>query len=168
MAISLEQAYKGAQVAVTVERWLFEDSIRKCESETLYIPIHKGIDDKEMIILRDKGNVLDNNLKGDVKVIISIQNESEFKRDGLNLILEKEITLKDSLCGFTFIIQHLSGKQLRFNNEAGVPIKDGLVKMISNFGMERDNHTGNLCIKFNVKHPEKLTSEQIDRLREIL
>mgnify|MGYP005989669139 CR=1 FL=1 len=168
VAISLEQAYKGDQVAVIVERWLFEDSIRKCESETLYIPIHKGIDDKEMIILRDKGNVLDNNLKGDVKVIISIQNESEFKRDGLNLILEKEITLKDSLCGFTFIIQHLSGKQLRFNNEAGVPIKDGLVKMISNFGMERDNHTGNLCIKFNVKHPEKLTSEQIDRLREIL
>ena len=57
---------------IQIERWLFEDGIRKCENETLYIPIMKGIDDKEMIILREKGNMLDNNLKGDVKIIINI------------------------------------------------------------------------------------------------
>jgi len=34
--------------------------------------------------------------------------------------------------------------------------------------MERENNKGNLCIKFNVKYPEKLTGEQISRLKEIL
>lgn len=168
IVISLEQAYKGDQVAMTIERWLFEDGMRKCENETLYIPIHKGVDDKEMIILREKGNILDNDLKGDVKVVINIQNSSEFKRDGLNLILEKTISLKESLCGFAFIIVHLSGKQLRFNNEIGNTIKDGTIRVISNYGMERESHVGNLCIKFNVIYPEKLTKEQVEKLNEIL
>ena len=142
--------------------------MRKLENETLYIPIHKGIDDKEIIILKDKGNILDNDLKGDVKVVINIQNNSEFKRDGLNLILEKEITLKESLCGFSFMISHLSGKQLRFSNDAGNTIKDGLVRVIANYGVERDNNVGNLCIKFNVIYPEKLTKEQVEKISEIL
>jgi DnaJ-class molecular chaperone len=168
VVISLEQAYKGDQVPIQIERWLFEDGIRKCENETLYIPIRKGIDDKEIIILREKGNVMDANLKGDVKAIISIQNSSEFRREGLNLYMDKEISLKESLCGFEFIIHHISGKQLRFTNETGNTIKDGLIKSIANYGMERDNHKGSLCVKFTVKHPSKLTNEQIEKLKEIL
>ena len=166
--ISLEQAYTGDQIPIQIERWIFENGVRKCENETLYIPITKGVDDKEMIILREKGNITDNNLKGDVKIVINIQNTSAFKRDGLNLHMEKEISLKDALCGFDFLIQHLSGKQLRFNNDVGNPIKDGLVKVIPGFGMERDTNKGNLCIKFTVKYPDRLNNDQIARLKEIL
>ena len=168
LVISLEQAYKGDQMPIQIERWLFEDGIRKCENETLYIPIMKGIDDKEMIILREKGNMLDNNLKGDVKIIINIQNTSIFKREGLNLHLIKEISLKESLCGFSFIINHINGKQLRFNSDSGVPTKDGQIKMIPGFGMERENAKGNLGIKFSIKYPDKLTKEQINKLQELL
>lgn len=168
VVISLEQAYKGDQVPVQIERWLFEDGMRKCESETLYIPIMKGIDDKEIIILREKGNIMDANLKGDVKIIIIIQNSTAFKRSGMNLHMDKEITLKESLCGFEFIINHINGKQLRFNSESGSLVKDGLVKAINGFGMERENNKGNLCIKFNVKYPEKITAEQIKMLQTIL
>lgn len=168
VVISLEQAYKGDQIPVQIERWLFEDDMRKIENETLYIPIMKGIDDKEIIILREKGNILKHDLRGDVKIIINIQNTTEFKRDGLNLHLNKEITLKESLCGFDFIINHISGKQLRFNSESGTPMKDGLIKAIPGFGLERENNKGNLCIKFNVIYPEKLSPEQIKNLKEIL
>ena len=168
LVISLEQAYIGEQMPVQIERWLFEDGIRKCENETLYIPIMKGIDDKEIIILRDKGNILDNNLKGDVKIVINIQNTSIFKREGLNLFLIKDISLKDSLCGFKFLINHINGKQLRFNSDSGVPTKDGQIKMIPGFGMERENTKGNLGIKFNIIYPEKLSTDQINKLQEIL
>jgi DnaJ-class molecular chaperone len=168
IVISLEQAYRGDQIPVPIERWLFEDGIRKCENETIYVPLKKGIDNNEIIILRERGNMLDNNLRGDIKIIVGIQNTSAFQRDGLNLILEKEITLKEALCGFEFIIQHVSGKNLRFNSDKGKVVKDGIVKVIPNFGMERENQTGNLCIKFNVKYPELITDEQIEKLREIL
>jgi DnaJ-class molecular chaperone len=168
IVISLEQAYKGDHVPIQIERWLFEGGIRKCETETLYIPIIKGIDDNEMIILREKGNILSSELKGDVKIVINIQNTTIFKRDGLNLQMEKDISIKESLCGFDFIIHHINGKQLRYTSDAGSPMKDGIVKVISGFGIERENNKGNLCIKFNVKYPEKLTAEQIMRLKEIL
>ena len=167
LVISLEQSYKGDQQPVQIERWIFEDDIRKIENETLYIPIMKGIDDKEIIILRDKGNVMNNTLKGDVKIVITIQNLTNFKRDGLNLHIEKEISLKESLCGFNFIIDHISGKQLRYNSEAGVPTKSGLIKAIPGFGMEREGNKGSLCIKFNIKYPDKLTAEQIEKIKEI-
>ena len=168
ITISLEQAYKGDNIAVDIERWIFEDNIRKMEKETLYVELMKGIDNNEIIIMRDKGNIMSNDNKGDVKIIVNISNSTGFKREGLNLLIEKNITLKESLCGFNFLIPHLSGKQLRFNSDPGIPIKDGLTKVISNFGMMRDKHNGNLCIKFNVLYPDKLTSEQIKKLDEIL
>ena len=168
VVISLEQAYRGDQIPVPIERWLFEDGIRKCENETIYVPLKKGIDNNEIIILRDQGNMLDTNLKGDIKIIVGIQNSSGFKREGLNLILEKEITLKEALCGFEFIIQHVSGKSLRFNSDKGKVLKDGIIKVIPNFGMERDDQVGSLCIKFNVKYPETISEDQIEKLREIL
>jgi DnaJ-class molecular chaperone len=168
VVISLEQAYRGDQIPVPIERWLFEDGIRKFENETIYVPLKKGIDNNEIIILRNKGNVLDNNLKGDIKIIIGIQNNTEFKREGLNLILEKEITLKEALCGFEFIIEHISGKSLRFISDKEKTLKDGIIKVIQNFGMERDEQVGNLCIKFNVKYPETLSHDKIVKLREIL
>ena len=34
--------------------------------------------------------------------------------------------------------------------------------------MERDSHKGNLCVKFTVNHPSKLSPEQIEKLKEIL
>jgi DnaJ-class molecular chaperone len=168
IVISLEQSYKGDQLAVPIERWLFEEGMRKVEKETIYVPIKKGIDNNEIIILREKGNIMDNNLKGDVKIIITIQNSTCFKRDGLNLILEKGISFKESLCGFEFIIEHVNGKNLRFNSESGKVVKDGVIKVIPGFGFERDNAKGNLCIKFNVNYPDVLSEEQINSLKEIL
>ena len=168
VSISMEQSYNGANIPIQIDRWLIEDGVRKCENETVYLPIPKGIDNKEIIILRDSGNVIDNNTKGDIKIIITIENASNFKREGLNLIFNKTITLKESLCGFTFIINHISGKQLRFNSDTGNIIKDNLIKSIPNHGMERDNYKGNLNIKFTIDYPSNLSSEQIEQLEKIL
>ena len=73
----------------------------------MYIDIPCGIDNNEMIILRDKGNILNETIKGDVKIFIKVINDTEFKREGINLILEKNISLKEALCGFSFNIEHL-------------------------------------------------------------
>ena len=35
-------------------------------------------------------------------------------------------------------------------------------------GLKREDHTGNLIIHFHVKFPEKLSDEQITKLKEIL
>ena len=49
----------------------------------------------------EKGNIY-NDLKSDIKVY-KVREHNEFKRNGLQLVLKKHITFKESLCGFKLI-----------------------------------------------------------------
>ena len=104
LTITMDLAFQGGSIPLTVERWHSVNGEKTNETENIYIDIPRGIDNNEMLILREKGNVI-NNIKGDIKIFVVIENQTEFKREGLNLIYEKEITLKDALCGFSFEIK---------------------------------------------------------------
>jgi DnaJ-class molecular chaperone len=168
IVISIEQVLSGASIPIEIERWVLEQGNKVFEKETIYIDIPPGIDENEMIILRDKGNVIDENKKGDIKLTISIQNNTLFKRNGLDLILDKHISLKESLCGFKFDIKHLNGKVYTLNNNKGSIIPPEYKKIYTGMGIPRGEHKGNLVIVFHIDFPEKLSDEQIDKLLEIL
>jgi DnaJ-class molecular chaperone len=174
LTISLEQVLVGTTIPIEIERFIIEGQTKSLEKETLYIPIPKGIDDGEIIVLQDKGNIINhgiNNMpimKGDVKIFIKVDNKTEFKRHGLDLIYEKKISLKDSLCGFSFELKHVNGKMYTINNNIGNIIAPNHKKIIPNMGLTRDNHTGSLVIQFEVQFPEKLSEEAIKQLLEIL
>ena len=138
------------------------------EKETIYIDIPQGIDENEMIILRDRGNVISDQVKGDIKINILIQNNTAFKRSGLDLILDKTITLKEALCGFSFEINYINGKSYTLNNNKGNLIPPGYKKMYPNMGLTRGDHKGSMIIHFNLQFPEKLTDEQIKGIEAIL
>ena len=166
--ISMEQVLCGANVPLDIERWLVENDNKIFEHETIYVNIPKGIDEGEIIILKGKGNIINEQLKGDIKIFIKIQNESIFKRSGLDLILEKNITLKEALCGFSFEIKYINGKNYTLNNNKGNIIPSEFKKIYPNLGLEREGHKGNMIIHFHLEFPESLTEEQIDKLTEIL
>ena len=168
VTIDIEQVFNGGTIPIDVERWIYENNLKVSETETLYVTIPKGIDDNEIIILKDKGNVLNETCKGDVKIFIKIINNTEIKRHGLDLIYEKNISLKDALCGFTFEIKFINGKIYTLNNTSGNIISPEYKKVIPNMGLTRDSYTGNLIIIFHVEFPEKLTNEQIKKINEIL
>jgi DnaJ-class molecular chaperone len=166
--ISLGKAYTGYNMPIEITRWIVEGDVKREETETIYIPIPAGIDNNEIIILRDKGNVLSESNKGDIKVFIKIQNETEFVRNGLDLILNKTIGLKDALCGFVFDMTFLDGRIFKLNNNVGNIITHNYNKVIPGMGMKRDDHTGNLLINFTVTFPEQLSMEQVEALQKIL
>jgi DnaJ-class molecular chaperone len=168
LEIKIEQVLTGVTMPIEIERWLIENGLKLYEKETIYVNVPKGIDDNEMIMLREKGNSLGEDCKGDIKVFIKVVNQSEFLRNGLNLIYEKTIQLKEALCGFSFEMRYLNGKHYTINNNRGNIIPPHFVKVIPNMGIERDGNKGALHIHFKVVFPETLTSEQIDRLVEIL
>jgi DnaJ-class molecular chaperone len=166
--ILLEQVLTGANVKLEIERWIIENGVKVNEVETIYVPIPEGIDENELIILRDKGNVLNENIKGDVKIFVKIINNTLFTRNGLDLIFDKKITLKESLCGFTFDIKYLNGKNYTLNNNKGNIIPPNYKKVYPNMGLSRGEHKGILIINFQVDFPEILTDEQINKISEIL
>ena len=166
--ITLSKAYTGYNMPIEITRWIVENDLKREETETIYLPIPRGVDNNEIIIIREKGNSLSENNKGDIKVFIKIQNDTEFERNGLDLILNKTISLKDALCGFVFDMNYLDGRVFKLNNNAGNIVTHNYNKVIQGLGMKREEHTGNLIINFSVTFPEKLTQQQIDSLRTIL
>ena len=147
---------------------IVECNIQREETETLYVPIPEGIDDNEIIILKGKGNVIDEASKGDIKVFIKITNNTEFVRNGLDITFHKTISLKDALCGFSFDHKYIDGRVFKINNGNGNVISANYKKMIPNMGMKREDHTGNLIINFNVTFPERLTEEQVRIIEGVL
>ena len=166
--ISMEQVLNGATIPVEVERWLIANGNKIFECETLYVSIPKGIDDKEIIILKEKGNIINESCKGDVKIFIKIDNTSDFKRNGLDLILEKDITLKEALCGFSFELKYINGKTYTINNTIGNIIKPEYKKVIPNMGLEREQHKGCIIINFHVIFPETMDIEILEKIKEII
>ena len=166
--ISLKQAYTGTQFPLEIERWVGSGAEKTLEIEKIYIRIYEGVDDDEIIIIKNKGNIINEKCKGDIKLIIKIKNISQFQRDGINLIYKKQISLKEALTGFNFNITAINGKRYTINNSKARVINPGFRKSVPNLGMKRDNITGNLIIIFDIRFPEILTADQIKKIKEIL
>ena len=166
--ISLEQAYSGLNVPIEIERWYDSGGTRRVEKEKIYIEIPKGIDSNEIIMINGKGNIKNDKIKGDVKLFLNVKNNTNFTRDGLDLIIEKKISLKESLIGFEFDIKHLSGKSFKINNVDGNVIKPFFKKNIPELGMVRGNKKGNLIISFIVEFPDTLTKKQKEEIDNTL
>ena len=168
VTINMEQVLTGGTIPVDIERWIVESGNKVFENETIYVTIPKGIDDNEIIVLREKGNILNEDIKGDLKIFIKIENTTQFERKGIDLLINKSISLKDALCGFNFELKYINGKVYTLNNNSGSIIPPEYIKVIPNMGLTREGHTGNLLIHFRIEFPEKLSEEKINALREIL
>ena len=149
--ITLEDAYHG------IEKYSV-----KIGGQELCICIPPGINDKEIIIATTPNGRM-------VHIIVNVTPHELFQRNGLDLILEKEISFKESLCGLEFSIKHVNGKTFHLQHKDGTIIRDCLSKTIQRLGMKDVNGgTGALTIIFKVVYPDKLTKEQIEKLSEIL
>ena len=165
--IPLDKSYSGFSMPIEISRWVIEGGLKKEENETLYVPIPRGIDDNEIILISGKGNANGENNRSDVKIQVKVKNETDFKRDGLDLILHKSISLKEALCGFSFDMHFLDNRIFKINNSSNV-IHPGYRKIINEMGMVRDGQKGNLIIVFDVKFPENLSSEAIAMISSVL
>ena len=168
ITITLKEAYEGISVPLKIKRWISMNNTKAQEEETIYITVPEGVDDNELIITRDKGHVIHPDQRGDVKTFIKIENDTNFKRHGLDLDYTRVISLKDALCGFTFDIEHLNGTCYKINNTNGTIISPSYKKTIPKKGMKRDGMGGNLNIHFIIEFPKSLSQETIKSLEELL
>ena len=170
--ISLEQCFHGCEFQVRIERTIV-DVNNKMSKETdtinINIPPGSGSSDNEVFILKDKGNVV-RDIKGDVQIILRIENNTCFSRQGLDLIYKKTISLKEALCGFSFELKHLNGQNMTFENKTKHNVVTPDYRMVlPNLGMPREGHgKGKLIIEFTVAFPSSLNPEQIESLSKIL
>ena len=167
--ITLEQAYNGCSIPLTIDRWTTTENVRVTETATIYVTVPPGTDSNEMIVMREMGNMVHADLRGDIKIIVSILPHTLFVRKGLDLTYRLSIPLKDALCGFKLELQHLNGKMIVLNNTASpTVIRPNYQKTVARMGMVRDTTRGQLIIEFEIVFPESLNARQIAMISSAL
>ena len=167
ITITLTGAYEGMTYPIEIERAVSQNGIKKIEKEKLYVDIPKGIDNNEIINVKDKGNIIGEN-KGDIRIHIKINNEHKFQRKGINLHMIKEISLKEALTDFKIEFDHLNGKKYKIDHAGNSIIYPGQEMRIKDMGMERNGRKGSLIITFKINFPKTLNEEKKEIIKKIL
>lgn len=90
---------------------------------------------------------------GDVVIVLQQKPHETFVRDGDNLRMEHTVTLTEALCGFSFVVKHLDGRDLIVTHPVGSVLKPGDIKTVENEGMPQYKNPfqkGNLNIMFQI------------------
>lgn len=165
--LTFMESYTGIEIPINIKREIINGKKISYENEKIYINIEEGTDDGEIILLPNKGNYKNGNYSN-LKVLIRVLNDSSFQRNGLDIIVYKDISFKESICGFEGDIDYINNIKLKLKSSRGNIILNNDEKIIYNKGIKRKNKVGNLIIKFNVKHNKSLNEEQLKLFDEIL
>lgn len=170
LPVSLAQCYRGTMEPVTITRKITSlDGERVAEEvETIYVHVPPGSDDGEVIGFKRKGHVVEGVGRGEMRVVIRMSPCQEYMRRGLDLYCQREISLKDALCGSSHEISHPSGRTIELRNKPGYVVDPNENKIVRGYGMKRGGHVGNLIITFVVVFPKSLTAGQVESISAAL
>ncbi|XP_021747970.1 dnaJ homolog subfamily B member 1-like [Chenopodium quinoa] len=170
LVCSLEELYKGSKRKMKIAR-LVPDSSGKATTvdEVLAIDIRPGWKKGTKITFPEKGNQEPGLLAGDLIFVIDEKPHQTFKRDGNDLLVNLKVSLLEALTGKTVTLTTLDGRNLEI--EVSDIVKPGHEVVITGEGMpisKEPKKRGNLRIKFDVKFPSRLSSDQKADLRRVL
>lgn len=159
---SLEELYNGSTRKMKISRNIADASGKTLPvEEILTIDVKPGWKKGTKITFPEKGNEQPNVVPADLVFVIDERPHDVYKRDGNDLIVTQKIPLADALTGTTVTLNTLDGRTLTIPcNEV---ISPGYEKVVPKEGMpiaKEPGKRGNLRIKFEVKFPSRLTTEQ--------
>ncbi|KAL9239494.1 hypothetical protein vseg_013809 [Gypsophila vaccaria] len=168
---SLEELYNGAKKMMKITRTIINYSGQeRTIRDILTIDIKLGWKKGTKITFPEKGNKWPGIIPSDIIFTIDEKPHPVFKRDGDDLIIDRELTLLEALTGRKKLeLKTLDGRNIV------VPVTEivtpGYEMIVPSEGMpiSKDPHKrGNLRVRFIVKFPSKLTEEQKVDLHRVL
>lgn len=108
---------------------------------------------------------------GDVHIQLEEKPHDLFQRHGKDLAMRMDLSLSESLCGFTRVVKTLDDRNIVVSTKLGQVIKHGSTKMIEGEGFptHRDPfNKGRLIIVFNVDFPDSLTEQNAKKIQAAL
>jgi len=132
------------------------------QSKTLEIIIEKGMPDGYEMVFKRAGEQNPATTPGDVILVFKTQPHAFLVRDGNNLRMNMELTLKEALLGFNKHFTHLDGRQVAVSRGPVVTPPDFVMKMTGE-GMpfhEVSSEKGDLYITFKIRFPNQLSNPQ--------
>lgn len=128
--------------------------------EKFEINIPEGIDTDNRIRAMEHGNELPNGKRGDLYLIVSVEDDDYFIRDGNDVYIEIPVFFTNIILGATIIVPSLRG-ELDLKIPPNTKDKERFV--FKNEGIKNINNAqkGRLIVQIKIMYPsEKLTAEQ--------
>ncbi len=159
LSLSFEEAINGGKKAISFNSGKGIDKI--------ILAIPPGIETGKKLKVKGKGAIDPmTGMRGDLYCQISIVPHKYFKRDGIDLILEKEVRLTELIMGGKISITTLDRKKI----ELTIPphTQNNSYLRVKGKGIHLKNKTpGNLFVKLTIKLPKTLTNEQKDLIQQL-
>ena len=123
------------------------------------VRIPAGVADGQRIRLKGRGGVGRNGgPAGDLYVVVHVEADSVFTRDGNNLIVNVPVSFVEAALGTKLTIPTMEGKPVTVKIPAGTP--SGKVFRVKGRGVTTKKNTGDLLVTVHVAVPSDLTDEQ--------
>lgn len=146
-----------------------QDTCRVChgngttpKEQVVEIEVPKGVSNGMQLTMHGFGNHVRDGVPGDLFIVIEEIREFYFKREGANLIIEKDISVLDAILGNQITVKTPHGN-IAITIDPGT--ESGQTIRVTGKGVpDIQFGTGDLFIKISVRIPKKIESEE----REIL
>lgn len=136
--------------------------------ENFEVPIPEGIDDGHRIRISGRGNADKSGKRGDLYIAMSVGEDNNFIRDGVNVYIEVPIFFTSIVLGTTLKIPSLRGEL-----ELKIPpnTKDKEQFVFDNEGIKDVNsaYRGKFVAQIKITYPHKINAEQkalVEQLQE--
>ncbi|XP_069705760.1 dnaJ homolog subfamily B member 13-like [Periplaneta americana] len=170
--LTLSELFHGGIKKLKIRKYVLTGDFQNTtvlKEKLLTVPIKPGLPEGTEMKFIEEGDQGPTIIPADIIFVTEDRPHPLFERDGINLIMERTVTLEEALVGCTVIVQTLDHKTLR------VPITEIISptyeKVIENEGMptvEDPNIRGNLIIKFKVVFPTYLPRASKNLIRKAM
>jgi len=147
----------------------FRETCSSCDGEgrvlkkrKISVRIPAGVDDGETLRVRGEGEAgVRGAERGDFFVHVRVRPSKKFRRRGVDLLSDLEISVFDALLGGDFEVETFWGTVMLTLPEC---TRDGQLFRIAGKGVRRDGRVGDHLVKILYKMPKKITQKMRDAI----
>ena len=125
----------------------------------LMITVPPGTEDGTKLRLRGQGT----KGKGDVVVVLQVEPDRFFRREGLDVVCTVPVNLAQALLGSKIKVKTLDGRRVVLRIPPGT--RPGQKFRIAGQGIEKNGRRGDQYVEVHVNIPEHLTPEQEEAMK---
>ncbi len=123
----------------------------------LHISIPAGVDNGVTLEMQGEGEQMSNGRHGTLHIVVSVDRDPVFEKDGYNIVMKKTVKLTEALLGGSFQITLPNKKNISIDIPAGLSV--GQILRVKGKGVDGNRAHGDLLIVTEIQIPKKLSKE---------
>lgn len=140
------------------------------ETSTLSVTVPSGVDDGQSLRLAGKGEQMAGGAAGHLYVVLHVQGDERFRREGADILTEVHIGMAKAALGGeveVFTLEEKCTASTMIEIKPGTQPGDHIVRRGHGIPRVGESGRGDQVVRFNIDIPKKLTSRQEELLREL-